>query len=63
MLKGQCQEMFCFRFFHDLSSPKPLKIALGSFQIFFQNSLRYLQVKLYSTTSIYDTGVNDTDGK
>jgi hypothetical protein len=32
-LKGQCREIFCSRFFHDSSSPKPLKIILGSFQI------------------------------
>jgi hypothetical protein len=31
---GQCHEIFCFRFFHESPSPKPLKIALGSFQIF-----------------------------
>jgi hypothetical protein len=33
-LKGQWHEIFCFRFFHESSSPKPLKITLGSFQIF-----------------------------
>ncbi len=32
--KGQCHEIFCFRFFHKSSSPKPLKKTLGSFQIF-----------------------------
>jgi hypothetical protein len=34
VLKGQCQEIFCFRFFHESSSPNPLKQILRSFQIF-----------------------------
>ncbi len=25
-LKGQCHKIFCFRYFHESSSPKPLKI-------------------------------------
>ncbi len=33
-LKGQCHEIFCFRFFHESPSPKPLIITLGSFRIF-----------------------------
>ncbi len=33
-LKGQCHEIFCFRFFNESSSPKPLKITLGSFRFF-----------------------------
>jgi hypothetical protein len=32
--KGQCNEIFCFKVFHKSFSSKPLKIALGSFQIF-----------------------------
>ncbi len=32
-LKRQYHEMFCFRFFRESSSPKPTKIALGSFRI------------------------------
>jgi hypothetical protein len=31
-LKGKCHEIFCFRFFHESPSPKPLKITLGSFR-------------------------------
>jgi hypothetical protein len=27
--KGQCHEIFCFRFFHESSSHKPLKMTLG----------------------------------
>jgi hypothetical protein len=34
-LKGQCHEIFCFRFFfHESSSLKSSKITVGSFRIF-----------------------------
>ncbi len=33
-LKGQCHEIFCFWFFLESVSPKPLIIPLGPFQIF-----------------------------
>jgi hypothetical protein len=33
-LKGQCHEIFDFRFFHESVSPKPLSLPLGPFQIF-----------------------------
>ncbi len=42
-LKGQCHEIFCFRFFHESSSPKPPKITLGSLRFFSKNS----QVKVH----------------
>jgi hypothetical protein len=45
---------FCFRFLHESSSPKPLKKALGSYQLFLENSRR---------KSGCATGINDTDGK
>jgi hypothetical protein len=32
-LKGQCHEIFCFWFFHESPSPKPLKITLKIFSI------------------------------
>ncbi len=32
-LKGQCHEIFDFRFFHELVSPKLLNIPLGPFRI------------------------------
>jgi hypothetical protein len=35
-LKGQCHEIFCFCFFHESVSPKPLIIQLGPFRIFFK---------------------------
>ncbi len=55
-LKGQCHEIFCFRFFHDSPSPKPLIITLGSFQIFSK-------IRGYIRKSRCTTGVNDTGGK
>jgi hypothetical protein len=36
LLKEQCQEIFYFWFFHESSSPKPLKITFGPFFKFFQ---------------------------
>jgi hypothetical protein len=33
LLNRQCHEIFCFMFFYETSSPKPLKITVGSFQI------------------------------
>ncbi len=47
LLKGQCHEIFGFRFFHKSSSLKPLKITLRSFRVFFLNSRRYSPVKVH----------------
>jgi hypothetical protein len=44
---SRCHEMFCFRFFHESSSPKPLRITLGSFRIISENSRRYSQIKVH----------------
>jgi hypothetical protein len=33
-LKGQCHEIFKFRFFHESVFPKPLSIQIGPFRIF-----------------------------
>jgi hypothetical protein len=33
-LKGQCHEIFRFRFYHESSYPKPLKMTLGHFELF-----------------------------
>ncbi len=38
VIKGTVTRDFCFRFFHKSSSPKPLKIMLGSFKYFFKFS-------------------------
>jgi hypothetical protein len=35
-LKGQCLEIFDFRFFHESVSPKPLSIPLGPFRIIYK---------------------------
>ncbi len=45
-LKGQCHKIFCLWFFYESVSPKPLSIPLGPFQIFFENSRRYSQLKV-----------------
>ncbi len=34
ILMGESHEIFCFRFFHESSPPKPPKITLGPFRIF-----------------------------
>jgi hypothetical protein len=56
LLKEKCHEIFCFSFFHESPSPKPLKITLGSFRLF--SKLRGDIRKSRCTT-----GVNDTGGK
>ncbi len=52
VLKGQCQKIFCFRFFYESSSPKALKIALGSFQIIFTEILASQGAPVVSTTPV-----------
>jgi hypothetical protein len=45
--KGTVSQDFLLQvFFHESSSPKPLKVTLGSFQI-FSKFLRYSQVKVH----------------
>jgi hypothetical protein len=55
-LKGQCHEIVASGFFHESSSPRPLKITLGSFRIFSKicGDIR---------KSRCTTGINDTGGK
>ncbi len=66
-LKGQCHEIFCFRFFQESHSPKPLIITIGSFRIF--SKIRRDIRKSRCTTGVNDTGdkfatgINDTGGK
>jgi hypothetical protein len=68
-LKGQCDEIFCFRFFHESSSPKPLKITLGSFRIFSENFQRLFasqgapSTRINNTGGKFATGISDTGGK
>ncbi len=66
-LKEVCHKIFCFRFFHESYSHKPLKITWGSFQIFCKiwGDIH----KSRCTTRIIDTGgkfstsVNETGDK
>jgi hypothetical protein len=66
-LKGQSHKIFCFRFFHESHSPKPLKITLGSFRIFskIRGDIRNLRCTtgVNNTGDKFATGVNDTGGK
>jgi hypothetical protein len=55
LLKGQCHEI---QVFYESSSPKPLKITLGSFRI-FQNKFAEI---FNDTSGEFATGVNDTGG-
>jgi hypothetical protein len=55
-LKGQCHEIFDFRFFYESVSPRPLSIPLGPFRIF--SKIRGDIRKCRCTT-----GTNDTGGK
>jgi hypothetical protein len=55
-LKGQCHEIFCFRFLHESPSPKPLIITVGSFRI-------VSKIRGDIRKSRCTTGVNDTGGK
>jgi hypothetical protein len=50
-------------FFHEASSPKPLKIALGTFQIIFENSRKWCTNSINDTNGKFATGFNDTGGK
>ncbi len=65
--KKQCHKIFFFRFFHESSSPKPLKIILGSFKIFLQ--IRRDIHKSRCTTGVnytcgkFASGINNTGGK
>ncbi len=74
-LKGQCHEIFDFRFFHESVSPQPLSILLGSSNV-FTNLRRYSQIKVHHRCvqmfsqlcgdmprSRCTTGVVDTRGK
>ena len=70
-LKGQCHEFFCFRFFHESSSPKPLKITLVHFKFFFQKFAKIFASQgapPVSTTPVANfatssAGVDDAGGK
>ncbi len=66
-LKGQCHEIFCFRFFSWIIFPQAPEITLGSFWIFLK--IRREIRKSRCTTAVNDTGgkiaagIKDTGGK
>ncbi len=47
VLKGQCHEIFCFWFFLLVSFPPSLEYPIRTVSNFFENSRRYLQVKVH----------------
>jgi hypothetical protein len=55
-LKGQCHRFFASDFFHESSSPNPMKTTVGLFQIFSK-------ISGDTRKSSYTTGVNYTGGK
>ncbi len=64
---GTVSRDFCFMFFHESSSPKPLKITLGSFQ-FFSKIRGDIHMSRCTTCINYtggkfSTGINNTGGK
>ena len=46
LLKGQCHEIFCFRFFSWIIFPQAPKNSMRFISNFFKNSLRYSQVEV-----------------
>jgi hypothetical protein len=76
-LYGHSQEIFCFRIFHESSSPKPLKIVVdigGKFARGVNNNVgKYVTIVNYTGGKLaagnkniggkFATGVNDTGGK
>ncbi len=45
-IKGQCHEIFCFWFFSWISFPQASDYTVRAVSIFFENSLRYAQLKV-----------------
>ncbi len=77
-LKGQCHEIFCFWFFSWISFPPAPEYPFTTLSNFFENSWRYLQVKVHHqfqrhqrqfchrcryTGGKIAAGINDTGGK
>ncbi len=67
VFKGTVWRDFLLQIFHESSSPKPLKMTLGSFQIF--SKIRWVIHKWRCTTGVnntsgkFATSVNETSGK
>ncbi len=47
LLKGQCHKIFCFWFFSWISFPQAPEYPIRIISNFFENSLRYSQVKVH----------------
>ncbi len=77
-LKGQCHEIFCFWFFSWISFPPAPEYPIRTVFNFFENSLRYSQVKVchryqrhwwqichrcQRRRRQFAAGINDTGGK
>ncbi len=77
-LKGQCHEIFCFWFFSWISFPPAPEYPIRTVSNFFENSQRYLQVKVHHRYQRhrrqichryqqhrwqFASGINDTGGK
>jgi hypothetical protein len=56
LLKGQCHEVFDFRYLHGSDSPKPLIIPLGPFRICLK--IRGDIRSSWCTTGVVETGGN-----
>ncbi len=46
LLKGQCHEIFCFRFFSSISFPPAPEYPIKTVSNFFENSLSYSRLKV-----------------
>ncbi len=66
VLKGQCHEIFCFRFFSWITFPQAPENNIRIISNFFENSRRYSQVKVHHGCQRHRwqiaAGINDTDG-
>ncbi len=66
-LKGQCHEIFCFRFFSWIIFPQAPDFNIRIILNFFENSRRYSQVKVHYRCQRHRwqiaAGINDTGGK
>ncbi len=66
-LKGQCHKIFCFRFFKRIIFPQAPQNNIRVTSNFFENSLRYSQVKVHhryhDTGGNFATRINDNSDK
>jgi hypothetical protein len=67
VFRGQYHKIFCFRFFHESSSPEPLKLHYDHFKFCLKihgdiHKKRCTTGDNY-TGGKFETGINDTGGK